>query len=320
MEKIFRFGIIGWGRIAVRFAAACDMIEGCSVSAVASRSADPEDEYLRTHPDTVLFRDYIDMLDSGMIDGVYIAVPHVLHMRWIEEAVTRNIPVICEKPLVISETEMKRVYALTKKHDTLCMEAFKTKFSKGYDVLISDIPSIGRILEIESVNTLDAKTERPGGYEFKKGGGATFDVGCYNIGFTFDLLKRCGFDYVPENMECELEYEGEVDIRFRCAMDLKGGIRGIMYGSLDENAGRYAVIRGEKGQIEVPYFYRISEYTVKCEDGCRKVSVPYEGSDMTEEIRAFISDVKDGRKEDPVHTLGDTETILKYMLKILSEK
>lgn len=55
------------------------------------------------------FADYIEMLNSTDIDVVHICTPHYLHADMIIEALSRNINVLCEKPLCIKEEDIERI-------------------------------------------------------------------------------------------------------------------------------------------------------------------------------------------------------------------
>lgn len=102
MEKV-RFGIIGLGNQGSMYAvhlfgagkiengvvvAMCD-INPAKIDAIKNRPGFEDKAY---------FENYIDMLDSGLIDAALIEVPHYLHPEMVIACLERGINVICEKP------------------------------------------------------------------------------------------------------------------------------------------------------------------------------------------------------------------------------
>lgn len=59
--------------------------------------------------DANTYSDYISMLDKERPDVVHICTPHYLHADMVIEALSRNINVICEKPLCIKLEDIDRI-------------------------------------------------------------------------------------------------------------------------------------------------------------------------------------------------------------------
>ena len=58
---------------------------------------------------TNTYTDYIEMLDKEKPDVVHICTPHYLHADMVIEALSRNINVLCEKPLCTNEEDVQRI-------------------------------------------------------------------------------------------------------------------------------------------------------------------------------------------------------------------
>ena len=99
MEKI-RLGLIGLGNMGTPVAqmltdGRCPEIR---LAAICDSSA-KRLEYARAeYPDTPLFLNAEEMMDSGLVDMVYIAVPHYDHPVLAKEAFRRKLHVMVEKP------------------------------------------------------------------------------------------------------------------------------------------------------------------------------------------------------------------------------
>ena len=96
-----RLGIIGTGNIGQQHLTliTSGAIEGALLTATASRSA-----ATRTK-DIQHFDNYLDMLDSDVIDAVLIATPTMKHIECALAAIQRGIHVLMEKPIAMSVAE-----------------------------------------------------------------------------------------------------------------------------------------------------------------------------------------------------------------------
>lgn len=66
-----------------------------------------------------LYEDYIEMLDKEHLDTVHICTPHYLHADMIIEALSRNINVLCEKPLCIKKEDIPRILEAEKNSEAI---------------------------------------------------------------------------------------------------------------------------------------------------------------------------------------------------------
>ena len=70
-------------------------------------------------------------------------------------------------------------------------------------------------------------------------------------------------------------------------------------------------IVGTKGEIMIPNYNRIIDYTIHWNDGATETkSYPFKGNDMTMQIEDFIDDIKNGNVQSEKHYLEDTKKIL----------
>ena len=80
MKKI-RWGIVGPGNIARKFATAVKNVEEAELVAVASRSAERGNAFALEYGIPRMFTSYEEMAASPDIDAVYIATPHPTHHK-----------------------------------------------------------------------------------------------------------------------------------------------------------------------------------------------------------------------------------------------
>ena len=79
MEKVIKWGIVGAGNIANKFAEAVGNVEGASLTAIASRSLEKGREFAEKHGIETVFDSYEAMAQSALVDAVYVATPHPFH-------------------------------------------------------------------------------------------------------------------------------------------------------------------------------------------------------------------------------------------------
>ncbi len=304
-----KFGILGFGNIARKFAKSIEYTTEGKVYAVASRSADENDEYFKEHPDVRLYRDYTFLLEDQDIEAVYIALPHLYHKEWIIRALENHKAVLSEKPIVLNSGDLDEIMEKVKVYDGYCLEAFKTKFNHGFQALKRDLSMIGKIETIETNFCFDATQGRKDTYLFdKRQGGALNDLGSYVIGFILDVANS-----EIDRIEAQIQVENEIEMCFQTKLYFQNGIIGTGEGAINYNKERYAVIKGTKGEIMIPVYNRITDYTIKTDDQIITRHYPLAGDDMTCEIQALIDDVRHHRHENAIHTLSDS----KYLQQVI---
>lgn len=109
-KSIFRVALVGCGAISKNHVAAI-LAAGQTVAALC----DVEEEKARALAaatgllNVPIFTDFETMLDRVRPDVVHICTPHDLHAPMTVAALKRGIHVLCEKPLAISEEQLRRV-------------------------------------------------------------------------------------------------------------------------------------------------------------------------------------------------------------------
>lgn len=113
-----RFGILGYGKIARQAVVPAIGATGHTVSVIGSgRGAKPDGFQ------GLVCTDYADVLDREQIDALYIALPNHLHHHYSKAALSLGIPVLCEKPLGLTASEVKDLEATAEAHHTYLQEA-----------------------------------------------------------------------------------------------------------------------------------------------------------------------------------------------------
>ncbi len=72
---------------------------------------------------------YQEMLDSNVIDAVYIPLPTSQHVEWAVKAANAGKHVLCEKPIALKAAEIEKMIAARDKNKVLVSEAFMVTYS-----------------------------------------------------------------------------------------------------------------------------------------------------------------------------------------------
>lgn len=308
-----RFGVIGFGKIAKKFIQSIEYTSDGNIYAIASHSIDKNDLYLKEHPDIKVYHDYEALLNDQNVEAVYIALPHKYHKEWILKAIDHHIPVLSEKPMVLTVSDIDEIKELANSNKVYCLEALKTKFNQGFGHLKTDLELIGKVKKIETSFGFDATAFQDTSYLFDLvQGGALNDVGSYLLGFILELNKT-----KIVNIESKIELVAGIERYFEAQITFKDNCLAIARGAIDRNQERLAIIEGELGKIEIPMFNRIVDYRIIINDGTIiERNYPIIGDDMTLEIQSFINDVRSHKLESNIHSLDDTKKILELTNKI----
>ena len=123
MNKI-RFGIVGSGNIAHRFADAIQNVPQAELSAIASRTKENAEKFGDEYNIPDRFYSYEDMAKSEVIDVAYIAVPHSGHAECSILMMNNGKNVICEKPLAVNTREVEEMISSAKENNIFLMESY----------------------------------------------------------------------------------------------------------------------------------------------------------------------------------------------------
>lgn len=182
MADTIRWGILGLGRIARKFADDLRLTPNARLHAVASTSLDRALEFAADYSAAHAYGRYEDLLDCPGLDVVYVATPHALHCETALLCLERGIPVLCEKPFAMNRQEAIRMITAARRNRTFLMEALWTRFIPSVDYALA-LAAQGEIGDIHTVKA-DFGFHMPfdpNSRVFNKalGGGSLLDIGIY---------------------------------------------------------------------------------------------------------------------------------------------
>ncbi|MBS1706647.1 MAG: Gfo/Idh/MocA family oxidoreductase [Armatimonadetes bacterium] len=254
MATALRWGILGTGAIARKFAEGVPLCQHGSVVAVGSRSLEVAEAFAEQFGGTP-YGTYEEVLSDPNVEAVYIALPHHLHCEWTIKAAEAGKHILCEKPFTLNLREAKQALDAVKKADVFFMEAFMYRVHpQTLEVrkLLKD-GTIGKPLMVHA--DFCYATSRKGPHfraDASVGGGALMDVGCYPVSFI-----RMVAEQEPQKLiyTAHLSDEG-YDAHGAGLMEFPNGLRGTFHTSVHMQSQNMATIYGEYGSIIVtsPWF------------------------------------------------------------------
>ena len=280
-----KVGIVGCGRVANRFPAEADVVNGIAITACFDTNDDNMTSFARTYKGVKTCASYESMLDE--VDAVYVATPHLEHYACIKTALDAGKHVLCETPMVLQGSQAKELFELAEKKGVILMEANKTAHCPAFNHLMVMIKSgvIGEVVDIEaSLSQLLDKNGRE--FDATQAGGALYEQGSYPL---LPIIRLMGCDY--KNLNLYSRMENGVDIHTKGVFRYDHAVCSFKVGLGVKTEGNL-VISGTKGYAYVPAPWWLTDYfELRYEDQNKnqKFFYKWDGAGLRYEIQEFIS-------------------------------
>lgn len=308
-----RFGIVGTGKVAHRFARAVALVPEAKLVAVASRTKEKADAFASEFGIPESFGSYEEMAASNCIDAAYIAVPHSLHAQCSCLMMQNGKHVLCEKPLAVNAAEMEKMFACAKENKRLLMENMWARFVPGtlklFDLMNSG--TIGKLKSLEARFCYDMSLDDLNHHVLKQenGGGALLDIGIYELNF---MTWFCGTDIEKLEAFCR-PYNG-TDAQTDILVQHADGILSHLSCATMLQKPRSGELYGTTGHIQIEHFCAPESIHIYHNDGTEEhIDTPYDGNGFEHELRHFCACISEGVLDSPVH--GEKETL--YIGKLM---
>jgi predicted dehydrogenase len=206
------------------------------------------------------YDEYDDLLASGDIDAVYIALPNHLHHEYTLRAARAGIHVLCEKPMAVTVEECKEMISACQQSNVKLMIAYRLHFEET-NLKAIEIVNSGRIGDPRIFNSVFTMQVEEGNIRLRRetGGGTLYDIGIYCINAARYLFRseptevmaitanngEERFKEVEEMTSAIMHFPNERLANFSCG-----------FGAADVSA--YQVV-GTKGELRVDPAYEFAD-------------------------------------------------------------
>jgi predicted dehydrogenase len=255
MKKNMKWGILGCGHIARKFAADLTLVKDAQLVAVGAREQSSADAFAKEFKVKHAYSNYESLVQNPDVDVIYIATPHTLHRDHALLCMKHNKSVLCEKAFAMNLREAKEMIDFAKAHGVFLMEAFWTKLLPHY-LAAKQLIAEGKVGQIKYVGAefgfVPQHPVRPRLFDPKLGGGSLLDIGIYTVFVAVDMLGR------PDVISASMT-KAATGIDAQCAMrfDYNNGAIAQLFSSFSVNLAGAVNIAGDNGRIHfVNQFYR----------------------------------------------------------------
>ncbi len=312
MTEPIRWGILGPGKIAHKFARSVQPLEDAKLAAVGSRSQERADAFGEAFDIPNRHGSYEALVGDPAVDIVYVAVPHSRHRDATLLALEAGKAVLCEKPLAINAAQAREMITCAREQKRFLMEGMWTRF----------FPTMIRLRQLVADGTIGEPRMVTADFGFRAGvdpesrlfnpalgGGALLDVGIYPVSFAFMVLGN------PTRV-ASLATLGEtgVDEQAGILFGYEGGELAVLHTAIRTQTAIEATVLGTEGRIRVHHpMFKPSAITVSRKGQDEQEERPYEPEGFQFEAQEAASCLRTDKRESEIMPLDESLAIMETL-------
>jgi len=309
-EKI-RWGILGTGGIASKFADGLSVLTDAELAAVGSRTQEGADRFGEQYQIPRRHASYEALATDPDVDVIYIATPHTFHNENTRLCLEAGKAVLCEKPFAINAVEAAGMIELAREKGLFLMEAMWTRY-------LPVIMHVRRLIAEGAIGEVRMLTAdfgfrtgfNPEGRLFNPdlGGGALLDVGIYPVSLAYALFGQ------PDTIKT-LAGLGETGIDEQSAylFGYESGQLALLSSAVRTNTPHEAIIAGTEGLIRIPDWWHARQFTLTKNGETEVVELPFYGNGYNYEAAEVMRCLREGLLESETMPLDETLAIMGTM-------
>ncbi len=311
MAAIIRWGIVGTGAIAHKFADGVKAVSSAELLAVGSRAQHTADAFGERFGIPRRYGSYASLVADPEVDAIYVSSPHPMHCEHTLLCLNAGKPVLCEKPFALNAAEAETMVRCARERGLFLMEAMWTRF----------LPAIGQVRQWLAAGTIGEVRMVMADFGFRAefnpegrllnpalGGGALLDIGVYVVSLTSMIY---GIQPARVAALADLSSTG-VDEQTTMAFHYDSGAMASLACAIRTDTPRAVSILGTQGNIRIPTpFYDAKTVTLNV-NGEEPVTVQPARAEngFVYEIEEAGSCLRQGRLESTILPLDETLGIL----------
>lgn len=203
---------------------------------------------------------YEDLLGSGAVDAVYIALPNSMHCEYAVRAAKCGVHVLCEKPLALTSEECTQMIRAAKDNEVKLMTAYRLHFDPA-NLKAVDIAQSGRLGDLKFFQSEFSMSVKEGDIRLRRdlGGGTLYDIGIYCLNAARYLFRDEPTEVCAVSANSGDQRFREVDESTSATMLFPGGRLATFtcsFGSAD--TARYRLV-GTAGELTLEQCYEIAQ-------------------------------------------------------------
>jgi len=306
---MLKWGILGCGKIANKFAEDLALAEGSELYAVASRSGNKAQLFAKEHGASTFYKNYQALCDDPAVDIIYVATPHNSHLQYGLMVMEAGKHLLCEKPLAVNEAQVSKLVYTARSNGVFMMEAMWSRFNPSIEEVKQKIVK-GEVGAITYINAdfnfqLDYDpTSRL--YNPELAGGALLDIGVYPLFLSYLILGQ-----PKEIISKAHKHENGVDVQTSAILHYENA-QAILNFGLCNSAKMDASVNGEKGSyIFYPRWHETQGYSTFVDGMSKEFPKPTIGKGFTYEIQECEKCINCGKVESSKWSHDDSLNLIK---------
>ncbi|MEV0400424.1 Gfo/Idh/MocA family oxidoreductase [Actinoallomurus sp. NPDC050550] len=313
-----RWGVLGTGWIAERFARSVQRHTRQSLTAVASRDHGRAEDFARGHGIPRAHGSYEELVAASDLDVVYVATEHTAHLTCARLALEHGKHVLVEKPLALNAEEATEITRVAAERRLFCAEALWSFFLPRYDI-VRQVLEASVLGEIHTVLadfgehfTPDHRIMNP-----DLAGGPLLDLGVYPVSFATWVLGAPA-QVMAAGQPHPAGVNGQISAVLRDAY----GNQAVLHTTLFGDTPTTATIAGSHGTLTLPGPFNQPGDVILTPPGGLALTFTeprtahdalcFEAADAARCITA-------GRPQSPIRPLDDSITTLRVMDEIRAQ-
>ena len=311
----YKWGILGPGNIAKKFAAGLAAAPGAIAYSIGSRDLGRARAFADEYGFEKAYGSYAELAADPDTDIIYVATPHPQHEEAVILCLNAKKAVICEKPFAANARQASRMIECAKENGVFLMEAMWTRFLPTICKVRELIKggAIGKVLHVGAEFGFRAEAN-PKSRLFNPdaAGGSLLDVGVYNISFCNMIYRK-----QPDRIQSHLALGATgVDEATSVIFNYCGGQSASLYSAIRTSTTHDASIYGEDGYIKLPAYWHGDTVLLNNKDGAQEFKLPMESTGFQYEAIEAMSCLGKGLAQSPVMPLSDTLAVIELLDKI----
>lgn len=291
-QQSLRLGIIGASPVVRKYIEESKYVNGIEI--VDSNL----DVYETKKNGATSSQEYNKLLDK--VDAVYIGSTPSHHYPQIEQALKRNIHVLCESPIAQNKDQCFNLFELAQKNNCILMDAIKTAYSMAYSRLLLLLKE-GIIGEIYSVDATCTSLR----FSEEDAWDSICEWGPTALLPIFDIL---GTNYKEKQIASHTN-EQEKDLFTRVTFVYDHAVASIKVAIGVKSEGEL-IISGTKGYVYVPApWWKMEYFETRYEDSSknRRYFYQLDGEGIRYELVSFLGLIRNKRSTSYINQDISTE-------------
>ncbi|MBA3868021.1 MAG: Gfo/Idh/MocA family oxidoreductase [Anaerolineae bacterium] len=312
MTTPLRWGILGTGGIAHKFATGLSVLDDAQAVAVGSRTQAAADAFADEFNIPNRHDSYEALANDPEVEAIYIATPHPYHKDNTLLCLNAGKAVLVEKPFAINVAEAQTMIDLARSKKVFLMEAMWSRFLPTI-VRARELIASGAIGEVRMLNAdFGFRTNvNPKGrlFDLSLGGGALLDVGIYPLSLASMLFGA------PKTIASTASIgETGADEQSAYLLGYDKGQIALLSSASRTNTAHEALIYGTDGSIRIPDWWHAQKLIVNVNGKpSETLDIPHLGKGYAHEAIEVAECLRAGKLESATMSLDESLSITRTM-------